>query len=166
MEQDLQEHYASPSKIPEISEATPLLELYGILTSLGSRGFVATRSGRPTVYIDSVELGNSALQSNFSFTGTIANALETLRPHVIQIEEKPVKVHEDWRTLRSRGDEAVARLEMPNLTGWFLNHEFVFQTSVGKPVFVCSNGHPNSSPDHGYCSACPAKLIKTESAPQ
>jgi hypothetical protein len=164
MDEDFLNHFVPRDQIPEVPDVVSLIDLYETLAVSGARGFIATRDGRPSYYVDSVELGNNALQAQFPFTKSIGEALKRLSPTLIPIEEKAVVSEEDWKSLRTRVSGLVSTVEMPGSYGWFLNHEFVFATSVGKPQFICANGHANASPDHGRCSVCPAKLLTVQAA--
>jgi hypothetical protein len=164
MDQDFLNHFVDRERIPEVPDVVSLIDLYAILASSGARGFVAAKSGSTSYFVDSVDLGNRALLAQFPFTKSVADALDELSPTKIPVQEKAVTSEGDWKSLRTLGFGAVSPVEIPGFYGWFLNHEYVSETSVGKPEFVCANGHKNSSPDHGRCSQCPAKLETVQDA--
>lgn len=158
MDREFEEHFVPGERIPKVPESISLMELYEVLDRADARGFVLMEDGKAAAYIDSVDLGRRALEVEFPFTYTVGQAVARLSPESFPIAKESVTDDEEWRSVRRFGGMAF-RVDLPGRKGWFLNHERVMQTSTGKPVFVCANGHENSSPDHGRCSVCPAKLL-------
>ncbi len=161
MEQDFLDHFVPQPLIPELAEGSSLLDIYRVLNTVGARGFIATKAGHRLFYLDSVELGNAVLEERIPFSSSLGDALDRLTIEKVPISDA-VKEEGDWSRLGSIGTGVIAAVEIPSRLGWVRNHEFVLATSVGKPQFVCANGHTNASPDHGYCSQCPALLLSVK----
>lgn len=79
----------------------------------------------------------------------------------IEIDETAVDVDAEETALQNQDDKVFEVYESGQPVGWYLNHERVRDTTTEKPVFICSNGHPNPDTDSGRCYRCNGTFIST-----
>jgi len=175
------EHFVSLEDLPQFDGRTVFRKVFSELNRRGRSGFVVASANGVTRYVKGMELAEAAVklagskhdqflpnaradalrQVSDTAVGQVLD-MEWAKSSVLVIPATPVDSSADAAPLQNAADAVFAIVQLQRPVGWFLNHEVVMQTSTGKPVFVCENGHDNPDSDHGSCYYCPGDIVSVK----
>jgi hypothetical protein len=148
--------------------------VYKILWGKNAGGFVLAEGGAARSYVKAGEMASAVIGMTdhdpnklnkycVMPIGQLLSIVLTSHPlAIVPLVPGPVTINSDESQLQNRPDAVFSVTDKDHQVGWYLNHEDVRKTATKRIVFICTNGHRNSDPDHGSCYQCPAAIDRSE----
>jgi hypothetical protein len=167
-------HFLAQSDLPEIEGSAPMGDVFERLNKLNRGSVIMLDEGRPRHYVKVTELAEAVVERANeagsdkleAVSGTALNSFLDrgfAKKFFVPISDQPLDAATDETDLKVGPDRVFIVSEKGQPTGYFGNHETVFETVVRTPIFYCVNGHPNTSVGDGTCSQCPEGIVTMRS---